>query len=68
VSDKSSLTPLLCSYVDRRELLGREMNKQKLSCPKCETRQIQLIGYMDEPAKWKCRHCRHVFTKELEQT
>jgi len=53
------------SMANRRERLGKQMNVEKLTCPECETRQLQLIAYLDEPAKWKCRRCRHIFIKEL---
>ncbi len=50
---------------DRRELLGKRMNKQKLECPECGTRQVQLVGYLNiKPAEWKCRHCKHEFNWE----
>lgn len=51
----------------RRELLGKRMNQQKLCCPECNTRQVQLVGYIsDYPAKWKCRHCKYKFEWEGE--
>lgn len=49
----------------RREELGKGMNEQKLECPECGTRQVQLVGYIDiYPAQWKCRHCKHNFEWE----
>lgn len=43
---------------ERREYLGKEMNRQKMCCPMCETRQIQLLAYIEhKPANWKCRKC-----------
>ncbi len=57
----------LFMVADRRVELGKRMNKQKLSCPTCQARQIQLIGYMDVvPAKWKCRKCKCEFLWEGE--
>ena len=51
----------------RREDLGKRMNLLKLCCPVCETRQVQLIKYIDTyPAQWKCRHCKHTFEWEGE--
>jgi len=48
--------------VDRRE----RYCALQLSCPKCQTKQIQLIGYQDD-AEWKCRHCKFKFqTKEKD--
>lgn len=53
------------SYCSRREDLGRRMNRLKLECPECNTRQVQLVKYMDTyPAQWKCRHCKHKFEWE----
>ena len=50
---------------DRREQLGKRMNEQKLECPECNTRQVQLIGYIETyPAQWKCRKCKHKFEWE----
>lgn len=52
-------------YADRREELGRKMNTLGLACPECNTRQVQLVAYMDiKPAQWKCRHCKHKFEWE----
>ena len=49
----------------RREELGKRMNEQKLECPECNTRQVQLVGYIDiYPAQWKCRRCKHNFEWE----
>ena len=49
----------------RREQLGKRMNEQKLECPECNTRQVQLIGYIETyPAQWKCRKCKHKFEWE----
>lgn len=50
---------------DRREALGKAMNTQKLRCPKCDTRQLQLLYHIDRPAKWRCRHCKHTFIDDL---
>ena len=44
----------------RREHLGRNA----IPCPKCNTRQIQLVDHICMPAKWKCRECRHKFDFE----
>ncbi|CAH9016554.1 putative thioredoxin [Vibrio phage 193E37-1] len=41
------------------------MNENKLKCPECDTRQVQLVGYIDiTPAQWKCRKCKHKFEWE----
>lgn len=53
--------------IDRREGLGKRMNEQKLECPECKTRQVQLIGYLNiKPAEWRCRRCRYHFSWEGE--
>lgn len=37
------------------------------SCPRCNTRQVQLVGYIGvDPAQWKCRECKHQFAYEPE--
>lgn len=51
-------------YADRREYLSKEMNKQKLTCDKCGTNQVQLTGYIEQNAEWKCRHCKYIFIWE----
>ena len=57
----------MIALANRRDLLGKRMNQQKLECSECNTRQVQLIGYIDiNPAKWKCRKCKHVFNWEGE--
>ena len=55
----------IAGLADRRERLCKQMNIEKLKCRDCGTRQLQLVAYLNEPARWKCRRCRHVFTKEL---
>ncbi|QXN60167.1 hypothetical protein KUA24_100 [Vibrio phage HNL01] len=60
-------TDCVMGHAKRREFLGELMNTEKLECPACKTRQVQLIGYIDiTPAKWKCRTqgCRTVFEWE----
>ena len=53
------------SYGDRCKELGMRMNQQKLQCPKCSTRQVQLVGYINiKPAQWRCRQCKHNFDWE----
>tara|TARA_R110002012_G_C11356886_1_gene580330 strand:+ start:346 stop:636 length:291 start_codon:yes stop_codon:yes gene_type:complete len=55
----------MLEYANRRETLGERMNKQKLECPECGTRQVQLVSYIDTyPAQWKCRHCKEEFVWE----
>ncbi|BAV80908.1 hypothetical protein [Vibrio phage RYC] len=52
-------------HTNRRDLLGRRMNEQKLECPSCGTRQVQLVSYINTtPALWKCRKCREQFEWE----
>lgn len=34
-------------------------------CPNCgEDTQIQLFNHVNEPALWRCRHCKHVYEFE----
>jgi len=48
------------SYTNRREFLCKNSPK----CLICGTDQVQLIGYMDCQAEWKCRHCDTVIVFE----
>lgn len=60
--------PFEWESTSRRESLGKLMNEQKLECPSCHTRQVQLVDYIDtKPAQWKCRHCKHNFEWEGEE-
>jgi len=47
-------------YSDRRTHLC----KNAPSCPKCETKQVQLFLGASIPAEWKCRHCKQYFPFE----
>lgn len=38
----------------------------KLHCPKCGTPQVELRSWNAVPALWKCRECKHSFTKDIE--
>ena len=63
--DLNKFHAALLADADRRNLLGKLMNQQKLECPECGTRQVQLIGYINvTPAVWRCRHCKHSFKWE----
>lgn len=57
----------LVKGAERRDLLGRRMNDQKLQCPECGTRQVQLMSYSEVPAQWRCRHCKHGFEWEGDE-
>lgn len=49
---------------DRREFLCRAWNRpEPQACPKCGTRQVQIID-ISSPAGWRCRECRHMFSWE----
>lgn len=68
-SDINSLHEEMNKIADRRTYLGKMMNTHELGCPKCTTRQVQLVGYANiTPAKWKCRHCKHEFEWEPDNT
>jgi transposase-like protein len=45
---------------DRREHLSHHTPY----CPRCGDEQIQLIGYSNVPAEWKCRRCKTKFLYE----
>lgn len=34
----------------------------RVQCEKCGTFQVQIINYLRGDPKYKCRHCKHVFT------
>ena len=69
IIDKSCNSQIkMIESADRRGYLGELMNKHKLECPECKTRQVQLIGYIDIfPAQWKCRRCKNKFEWEIEE-
>ena len=46
--------------LDRRDLLFSHSPK----CPKCEAKQVQCTEYLNTPAQWKCRECKHRFEYE----
>lgn len=49
--------------VIRREWLVRNVPP----CPSCsESRQIQLVDWLREPAEWRCRACKYRWTWEPE--
>ena len=50
---------------DVRELADKreQFCKDAKPCPKCETVQIQIIGWADK-AKWRCRRCKHKWESE----
>ena len=45
--------------VDKRESLC----KNAQPCPKCKTKQIQLIEHINQVI-WKCRHCKYEWMNE----
>ena len=45
---------------DRRESAA----KQVTPCPKCGTKQVQLVSWDTSLLKMKCRHCKHKFEKQ----
>lgn len=48
----------------RRQMLCRAWNKPEPQvCPKCGTRQVQLID-ISRHALWRCRECYETFTWE----
>lgn len=38
--------------------------KGSVHCPKCQTKQVQLIDWFSKIAKWKCRECKYAFWHE----
>jgi len=45
------------------ELVMRRDAASKLQplCPKCGTEQVQLLGWVQWPVLFRCRHCKHKF-------
>nr|WP_321458660.1 helix-turn-helix transcriptional regulator [uncultured Vibrio sp.] len=35
---------------------------KNVHCPMCKTPQVQIINYTKGDPKWKCRHCKQVFS------
>lgn len=50
----------LKELIDRREFVCRNVPR----CPKCHDVQVQVTAYVDQPAQWKCRKCKHRFEHE----
>jgi transposase-like protein len=53
--------------VGLQELLDRQdwVCRHVPHCPKCrEQMQIQVIDYINPPARWRCRMCKHRFEYE----
>jgi hypothetical protein len=50
----------ILQLVRRREQF-RYLN---MRCPKCSTRQVQLVDWRVQPAQWRCRTCKHRFDYE----
>jgi len=50
----------LMATADRRDFLCKNVPK----CQKCLHEQVQLVGYAEKPASWKCRMCKHWFEFE----
>ena len=50
----------MVEILDRRDLLFSHSPK----CPKCGTKQVQCTEYLNTPAQWKCRECKHRFEYE----
>lgn len=38
----------------------------KQECPKCYSPQVQIISYLSGDPEWKCRKCKHIFTRVFE--
>ncbi|KMV28824.1 hypothetical protein AB733_21585 [Photobacterium swingsii] len=47
--------------------LGRIINTfPRVSCPLCGTRQVQIINYTSGDPKYRCRHCKQIFTLQYK--
>lgn len=49
---------------DRQVLFNRHTSPMPV-CPSCDNEQVQIMGYDNESADWKCRGCNHSFKKSL---
>ena len=49
--------------------LGDILNKyNKMECPNCKTKPVQLIIYNSGDPTWKCRHCKNVWSRPFTDT
>ncbi|MCX8941281.1 hypothetical protein [Vibrio parahaemolyticus] len=47
--------------------LGRILAKYpRNQCEKCGTFQVQIINYAAGDPVWRCRHCKHQFSKPFD--
>lgn len=58
-----SSEPDLALSVERITKLRSAICKGATPCPKCETKQVQLISIAEAEgcSHWKCRHCAHTW-------
>ncbi len=58
----SEFTDRLNHCVDRREYAASKVTP----CSMCGTKQVQLLDYLGDYIKFRCRHCKHEWTIEDE--
>jgi len=51
----SEFTDRLNRCVDRREYAASKITP----CSMCGTKQVQLLDYLGDYIKFRCRHCKH---------
>lgn len=39
----------------------------QVHCPICLTKQVQIVGYLEGPAQYKCRHCKQTFSMPVKE-
>lgn len=53
----------IMAMVERRE----KASKNVPNCPECGTEQVQLINWRKPELEYKCRHCKHKFSKHAPE-
>ncbi|AWD91589.1 hypothetical protein [Escherichia phage ECP2301] len=53
----------IMAMVERRE----RASKNVPNCPECGTEQVQLINWRKPELEYKCRHCKHKFSKHAPE-
>lgn len=59
--------PDMALCVEQVTKLRAAICREAKPCPKCETKQVQLISIAETEgcSHWKCRHCKHKWVLEI---
>lgn len=62
-----SAEPDMVLCVEQVTKLRAAICREAKPCPKCETKQVQLISIAEAEgcSHWKCRHCKHKWVLEI---